>query len=365
MKVDNSRQAIHSFNVQGNEHGHPAAGLCKKCWRSFTDRGAFDAHFRSKCETASRSKREKFQALIDTFCLTDQDRRASVRSDTSRDEDSEDAEGDVDVPISATSSRSQSRIDDVVSRREYQALVDRVAALEQILTGGLSQSTPRTMPGQQNTVARAFTASPAMPSQAFGYYSFSPSPGPSTAAAGHDPRTSIIGGMDARPLESGAGADDHPTVTGFYNGTNRITTTAAYRHNLNRRTDSMSTVRRISPLTVATGGGGPAALQAGGNPATGRAVSDSAYGTEQAAAGLIGGAGHLPNLPHQGSMQAFDSAAAAEDAGASQQSTNTMMRNRWEHAVQVGDEMMMRGMDFFNGQGSGDDLAKYLNMDSQ
>lgn len=331
-----------------NEHGHPAAGLCKKCWRSFTDPEAFDAHFRGvKCETASRSKREKFQALIDTFCPTNQGwQRGNAGSDDSGNEESDDAEGDDDdVPMSSASSRSRSRSEEVVSRREYQTLVDRVTALEQMLTGAMPNSIPRTMPSQQNTVARAFTTSPAIPSQPFGYYSYEAGQS-SSAPAARDPRTSRLGGMGARPSESG----DH-TITGFYSDTDRIVPT--YRPNMDRRTDSVSTVRRPSPLTATAG---PAAQQAGGNT-TGRAVSDSAYGAD-GNPGLVGG--HLPS--HQ-DLESFGS-SATRDTGVSQQSTNTMMRNRWEHAVQVGDEMM-RGIDFFNTQGSGDDLSKFLNMDSQ
>ncbi|KAJ4415418.1 hypothetical protein N0V82_007357 [Gnomoniopsis sp. IMI 355080] len=345
LKVDNSRQAIHSFDVPDNEHGHPAAGLCKKCWRSFTDREAFDAHFRgAKCETASRSKREKFQALIDTFCVTNQGRQRSVvGSHDSGDDELDDAEGDNDVPMSSTSSRSHSRSEEVVSRREYQTLVDRVSALEQILTGGLPDSTPRTMPSQQATVARAFTTSPAIPSQEFGYYSFD-SGQSSSAATSRGPRPSLVGGLATGMVESG-----NQTITGFYSDTDRIVPN--YGTSTNRRTDSMSTVRRTSPRTAPAG---PAAQQAGGNP-TERAISDSAYRTDGNAA-LVGG--HLPN--HQG-REGFGS---TEDDQVSQQSTNTMNRNRWEHAVQVGEEMM-RGMDFFNTQASGDDLSKFLNMDSQ
>lgn len=346
--------------MSDNEHGHPAAGLCKKCWRSFSDRETFDAHFRGvKCETASRSKREKFQALIDTFCVTSQSRQRSVAgSHDSGDEGSEDAEADNDVSMISAGSRSHPHSEDFVSRREYQTLVERVTTLEQMLTGRLPNSTPRTMPSQQSTVARAFTSSPAIPSQEFGYYSFD-SGQPSSAAVGRDPRTSIVTGMEARPAEG----SDH-NLTGFYSGTDRIVPT--YRPNMNRRTDSVSTVvRRSSPRTAPAG---PAAQQAGGNP-TGRSVSDSAYATPGSGnpGSLVGG--HLPTS--QGRAAAFESTAAAastavaEDPDASQQSTNTMMHTRWEHAVQVGEEMM-RGMDFFNTQGSsGDDLSKFLNMDSQ
>lgn len=332
-----------------NEHGHPAAGLCKKCWRSFTDLEAFDAHFRgAKCETASRSKREKFQALIDTFCTTSQGpQRSNAGSDNNRDEEAENVEGDDDLPTDSENSQLHSHGDDVVSRREYQTLVDRVTALEQILTDRVPNSNPRTLPSQQSTVARAFATSPAMPPQAFGYYPYDSGPH-SPATVGRDPRARVVGGdVNARPVESG----DH-AITGFYSDTDRIV--PAYR-----RIDSVSTVRRTSPLAVTAG---PAAQQAGGNP-TGRAVSDSAYGSG-GNPGLAGG-GHLPS--HQG-IEAFGPsvavAAVAGDAGVSEQSTNTMLRNRWEHAVQMGEEMM-RGMDFFNAQASGDDLSKFLSMDSQ
>lgn len=347
-----------------NEHGHPAAGLCKKCWRSFSDRETFDAHFRGvKCETASRSKREKFQALIDTFCVTSQNRQRSVAgSHDSADEGSDDAEGDHDVPMGPAVPRSHARSEDFVSRREYQTLVDRVTTLEHMLTGRLPSSTPRTMPSQQSTVVRAFTTSPAIPSQEFGYYSFG-SGQPSSATVGRDPRTSIVTGMGPRSSES----SDH-NLTDFYSGTDRVVPT--YRPNMNQRTDSVSTVvRRTSPRTATATG--PASQQVGGNP-TGRSVSDSAYGAPSG--GNTGSlvVGHqLPTSQERAvafesaASAAASTAAVAEDTDASQQSANTMMRNRWEHAVQVGEEIM-RGMDFFNTQGSsGDDLSKFLNMDSQ
>lgn len=335
--------------MSDNEHGHPAAGLCKKCWRSFTDRDSFDAHFRGvKCETASRSKREKFQALIDTFCVTSEVRhRSAVGSHNSGDEDLDDAEGDDDIPMSSASSRSHSRSEDVVVRREYQALVDRVTALEQLLMERLPNPNPRIMSRQQSAVGQAFATSPLIPAQEFGYYSFG-SGQPSPAAAGRDPRSSIVGGMTARPVESG-----DQTITGLHSDTGRIVPT--YGPNINRRTDSVSTVRRTSPRTAMAG---PAAQEAGGN-LTGRPVSDSAYGTDGHP-----GLGGSQVATHQGRVAFGSAVAVAEDAEASQESTNTMMRNRWEQAVQVGDEMM-RGMDFFNTQGSGDELSKFLNMDSQ
>lgn len=67
---------ISSFDVT-SEAGirHPAAGLCRKCWRAYTDRDEFNRHINEHgCSRVSRSKREKFRLLHDTFCvaLTDQ-----------------------------------------------------------------------------------------------------------------------------------------------------------------------------------------------------------------------------------------------------------------------------------------------------
>lgn len=371
MRVDNGRQAIHSFDVSSNEHGHPAAGLCKKCWRSFTDRGAFDAHVRARCGTASRSKRDKFQALIDTFCVTEQDSRAT-HSDASGAYERNVFEGDLDAPLSATSSWSRSHCQDVVRRQEYQTLVDRVHALEQMM-GGLPQATPRVMPSQQ-TVACAFTASPAVPSQTFGYYTFSPGPDPPTASGSRDSRLSIVGGLDVHPLEAGNDAHSVP-AGGYYNDTDRIAT-QDYRPSLHRPTASVSTVRRTSPIRVAS-------AQPAGGIRVGRAVADAAYATDIASQGAAasgnprllggGGGGHLLLRHHQG-MEAFGATATAggatatpQDAGVGSQhhGAHAMMRDRWESGMQGGEDLMMRGMEFLNSQGSGDDLTKYLNLDAQ
>ncbi|KAL8340300.1 hypothetical protein RB601_006407 [Gaeumannomyces tritici] len=62
---------ISSFDVT-YEAGirHPAAGLCRKCWRAYTDRAAFNRHINEPgCPRVSRSKREKFRLLYDTFCV--------------------------------------------------------------------------------------------------------------------------------------------------------------------------------------------------------------------------------------------------------------------------------------------------------
>ncbi|KAL8371509.1 hypothetical protein RB595_001346 [Gaeumannomyces hyphopodioides] len=62
---------ISSFDV-ASEAGiqHPAAGLCRKCWRAYTNRDEFNRHINEHgCSRVSRSKREKFRLLHDTFCV--------------------------------------------------------------------------------------------------------------------------------------------------------------------------------------------------------------------------------------------------------------------------------------------------------
>ncbi|KLU88993.1 hypothetical protein MAPG_07972 [Magnaporthiopsis poae ATCC 64411] len=62
---------------------HPAAGLCRKCWRAFADRGEFSRHVSERsCSRASRSKREKFRLLHDTFCVALPDERPPTSSST-------------------------------------------------------------------------------------------------------------------------------------------------------------------------------------------------------------------------------------------------------------------------------------------
>ncbi|KAF3770387.1 hypothetical protein M406DRAFT_325835 [Cryphonectria parasitica EP155] len=370
LDVDNSRQAISSFNAT-NEHGHPAAGLCKKCWRSFADPEAFESHLNTKCETVSRSKREKFQILLDTFCRTNQD---SYNDESGGSDNVEDAEGDSEADASR-SATSYIRREDVVSRREYQALVDRVATLERMIATRMPQSTPRTLP-QQATVARAFTPSPAMQSQSFDYYSYETAPSQSRAPAvvGREPRTSMVGGMDTQTLGTG-----DQSVTSFYLETDRSMN--SFRPTPSRRTDSVSTVRRASPLTAAPHPGGQQQQQQQHAPA--RAVSDSAYGTEAAAAaaaaaGAAGGrggggggqqmvtTGNAAALVHLPSHQVAQAAVSFENpgTGATQQPAGAMMRDRWGQGVEAGGSEMMQRMDFFNSQGSAEDIAKYLNMDS-
>lgn len=54
-----------------------------------------------------------------------------------------------------------------------------------------------------------------------------------------------------------------------------------------------------------------------------------------------------------------------EEGQTSQQSTNTVLRNQWDHAVEMHTDILGRGggMDIFNT--SSDDFSKYLDMGSQ
>lgn len=130
--------------------------------------------------------------------------------------------------------------------------------------------------------------------------------------------------MDTQAL----GTSDQ-AVTGFYHDTDQT----GFRPSFTRRTDSTSTVRHANPLTVASG---PAAQQGSRNQ---QAISDSAYGT----AGASGGARVAGNDPGFAHLHGTDQAPEAFG------SANVEASN----------------MDFFNSQGSAEDIAKYLNMDSQ
>lgn len=64
-------------------------------------------------------------------------------------------------------------------------------------------------------------------------------------------------------------------------------------------------------------------------------------------------------------MGAFVGSPGPGDAQASssQQSANTMMRERWNQAVEVGEVMMERL--FFDQGGPSDDITNYLDMNTQ
>lgn len=262
---------------------------------------------------------------------------------------------------------------DIVSRREYLTLVDRVAALERMLAGprpGPAQSTPRTLPGQQAAVsaARAFALSPALSSQAFsGYYSFDSRPGQSSRApagggGGDEPRTVVVGGMEPQPVHGGG----DQTVGGFYGGMERIAT--GFGGNASGRSDSMSTMRRTSSLT-AVSSGGPAESAYG----TDAAAANAAATATAAAAAVSAGAGNPAALvayghghpqhhhQHQHHLAGHHQHGHGQaEASSSQQPSNAMMRERWEQGVEAGEVM-----NYFSSGGSGDDISKFLNMDSQ
>ncbi|CAK7218754.1 hypothetical protein SBRCBS47491_003617 [Sporothrix bragantina] len=60
-----------SFGVyEAGNRPQRQAGLCRRCWTSFTDEAAFNAHTVGgrPCARASRSKREKYSQILHTFC---------------------------------------------------------------------------------------------------------------------------------------------------------------------------------------------------------------------------------------------------------------------------------------------------------
>ncbi|EFX00639.1 c2h2 transcription factor [Grosmannia clavigera kw1407] len=64
-------RSISSFDVLEEGYPRPRAGLCRKCWRPFHDRNDFDTHVTApnQCGKASRGKREKYNAIINAFCV--------------------------------------------------------------------------------------------------------------------------------------------------------------------------------------------------------------------------------------------------------------------------------------------------------
>ncbi|PSR94623.1 hypothetical protein BD289DRAFT_131229 [Coniella lustricola] len=349
LYVDNNRQAISSFNVSDNEHGHPAAGLCKKCWRSFSDPEAFDNHFNTKCETVSRSKREKFQILLDTFCRIDQ----SGDNDGSGDEEDANDEEDSDPNVQAAET-SHFHAGDLVSRREYQALADRVATLERMWAASMPQSTPRTLP-QHSAVIRAFTPSSAMPPQSHDYYSYDVGPGALRTSISSSSRTNMAAGVETQPLSN----TDPTVVTGFYQDNDR--SVASYQPAISGHGESIAAVRQAGTLGSTTSLGGSRAV-----------VHDTPYGTaDTAGASRVTGNSAIAQLSSNRPPEAFHSAVAAGAASASaavevsQQAPNTMVsQDRWHQGMPAGGGMMQR-MDFFGGQTSTEDLTNYLNMETQ
>lgn len=96
---------ISSFDAEDMEKAFVPAGLCRNCWKAFTDRGEFTRHFTQSCPRVSRGKREKFRLLFSTFCTElegeedDEEMEGSAEGNSpaadAGDED-EDAEGEDD-----------------------------------------------------------------------------------------------------------------------------------------------------------------------------------------------------------------------------------------------------------------------------
>lgn len=220
---------------------------------------------------------------------------------------------------------------DVVSRHEFVGLVQRVAELERILAIRMPRSTPRAIPQQAQMVARAFSSSPALPSSQasnpFGLYAYNDGAGSSRAVSGNE-----LGSLGQQTVERVA-------QTGHYN--DNQSSISGFGLSVPARPDSVLPLRQENTSAMTGGTSHQQQQRFGGSnnhQRAGTGVSDQ-----------------LQLAGNQG--EGFDADQA------SQESTSTALRNQWEHAVQVSDEMLGRGMEFFNN--SGDDLSKYLNMGSQ
>lgn len=371
--MDNGRKSISSFGLENNEHGHPAAGLCKRCWRTFSDPEAFDNHFHTNCEIVSRSKREKYGILRDTFCQLDPtlartEDAASYDSDVYDLPDAEgDAEGDADgdaedtIPANTTGARSHLRGDDVVSRSEHNSLMERVAALERMFQPRIPQATPRIMPNQQEAMSHALMSSSAAtgtrPAHPVGHYTFDVGPQGHTVegrGGSGEPRGPVAG-MYRRPV-------NYRDQIGFNMDTESVMTD--YRPSVASRSDSMSTVHRTSPVTTTHHYG---TLGGQAKPAS---ASDSAYGTASNA-----GMGNAPptqsggaaNITAQPGIQMSAGGGGGDDdygqEGNSQASSTTRLINQFMQAEEQREAAM--GRPSFYNTDTDDIVSNFLNMDSQ
>lgn len=361
LDVVSGRKSVSSFGLQDNVHGHPAAGLCRRCWRTFSDPEAFENHFNADCEIASRSKREKYGILQRTFCQIDP-RLATVPPEGAGSNDGDidqvsDAEGesDEDVPRDASRAQSYFRGDDVVSRSEHNALMARVSALERMFQPAIPQATPRTMPNQHETVSHALMSSSATTghpqAQATGHYTFDNGPPRHTTqgrGGSGEPRA-FMGGVHRRLV-------DYRDQVGFNMDTDSVM--ADYHPSVSRRSDSMSTVHRTSPVTTTH----QHYESLDGQPKP--AASDSAYGTASNAGPTQRGG--TANMTTQPGGQMGGGGGGGEDdygqEGISQASSNTRLMNQFMQAEEQREAVMGRA-NFFNPET--DDLSNFLNMDSQ
>lgn len=344
LDVVSDRKTVSSFGLENNEHGHPAAGLCRRCWRSFSDPETFENHVNSECEIASRSKREKYGIIQKTFCRIDPRLATNptgvAASNDGSIEQVSDAEGESDEDIPRNASRAQSNFygEDFVSRSEHNALMERVAALERMFQPMASQATPRTIPNQHETMSHALMPSSAATStqqtQPTGNYTFDAGPQRHTA-------------QGRRPV-------NHRNQMGFNMDTDRVMTD--YHPSVSRRSDSMSTVHRTSPVTITHQNYESLC----GQPKP--AASDSAYATASNPGPTQSGG--ATNMAPQPGMQM--GAGGGEDdygqEGISQASSNTRLINQFIQTEEQREVAMGRA-NFFHPET--DDLSNFLNMDSQ
>ena len=62
-----TKEAISSFDIGDEDYPHPRVGVCRRCWRQFSERQAFEEHAAGSCDKVSKGKREKWQILHDSF----------------------------------------------------------------------------------------------------------------------------------------------------------------------------------------------------------------------------------------------------------------------------------------------------------
>jgi hypothetical protein len=62
-----TERAISSFDVEDTDFGHPRVGVCRSCWRTFSNRAAFDDHLSRYCQRVSKGKKEKWRVLFESF----------------------------------------------------------------------------------------------------------------------------------------------------------------------------------------------------------------------------------------------------------------------------------------------------------
>lgn len=296
---------------------------------------------------------------MSTFCQIDP-RLAAVPADGAASNDSDfdqvsDAEGEFDEDVPRNTSRAQShfRGDDVVSRSEHNALMERVAALERMFQPEIPQATPRTMPNQHETMSHAMMSSSATTAhpqaQAMGHYTFDGGPQRhNTQGRGVSGEPRVMGAAHRQPV-------DYRDQVGFNMDTDRVM--ADYHPSVSRRSDSMSTVRRTSPVTTTH----QHYDSLDGQPKP--TASDSAYGTASNAGPTQ--RGDAANMATQQGIQMGGGGGGEDDygqEGISQASSNTRLINQFIQAEEQREAVMSRAS-FFNPDT--DDLSNFLNMESQ